>query len=180
MFHKVANLGFSGRMVSKWLDDIKFKTRNNCKMSLGRIYKTLQNSFYYGYFKFGDKSYKGTHEPLVTKQVFDKVQIQLQTTPRQWNKQLFPFKKICTCGNCGASVTAEIKYKHLKNNKVHSHIYYHCNRKKDYHCKEPYITEAELIKQLVAHLPNIKLRTTLLLSEFQSEITRLQHIKNIS
>lgn len=178
MFLKVANQGFSGRMVKKWLDDINFRTKNNCLMPLGRLYKTLENPFYYGEFTYGDKRYKGTHEPLVSKQIFEKVQIQLQVAPKQWNKQLFPFKKICTCGNCGASVTAEIKYKHLKNNKVHSHIYYHCNRKKDYHCKEPYITETELIKQLVVHLPNIKLKTSFLLTEFQNEIARLQHIKS--
>jgi len=178
MFMKVANQGFSGRMVKKWLDDIDFKTKNNCKMPLGRLYATLENSFYYGEFTYGDKRYQGTYEPIVSKQIFEKVQIQLQVAPKQWNKQLFPFKKICKCGSCGGSVTAEIKYKHLKNGKVNSHIYYHCNRKTDYSCKEPYITETELIKQLVVHLPNIKLKTTFLLSEFQNEITRLQHIKN--
>lgn len=116
-------------------------------MPLSRIYVTLQNSFYYGEFQYRGKYYKGTYESLISKQIFEKVQIQLQVASRQWNKQLFPFKKICVCGSCGGSVTAEIKYKRLKNNTVHSHIYYHCNRIKRYDCSEPYITEAELIKQ---------------------------------
>lgn len=178
MFLKVANQGFSGRMVKKWLDDIGYRTKNNCLMPLSKVYVVLRNSFYYGEFIYGDKRYKGNYEPIISKPIFEKVQIQLEVVPKQWNKQLFPFKKICKCGSCGASVTAEIKYKHLVNNRVHSHIYYHCNRKKDYKCKEPYITESELIKQLVVYLPNIKLKTSLLLSEFQNEITRLQHIKN--
>ena len=178
MFLKVANQGFSGRMVKKWLDDIGYRTKNNCMMPLSKVYVALRNSFYYGEFVYGNKRYKGNYEPIISKQIFEKVQIQLEVAPKQWNKQLFPFKKICKCGSCGGSVTAEIKYKHLINNRVHSHIYYHCNRKKDYRCKEPYITETELIKQLVVHLPNIKLKTSLLLSEFQNEIARLQHIKN--
>ncbi|OGK62586.1 hypothetical protein A2334_03575 [Candidatus Roizmanbacteria bacterium RIFOXYB2_FULL_38_10] len=178
MFLKVANQGFSGRMVKKWLDDIGYRTKNNCLMHLSKVYVALRNPFYYGEFVYGNKRYKGNYEPIISKQIFEKVQIQLEVAPKQWNKQLFPFKKICKCGTCGGSVTAEIKYKHLINNRVHSHIYYHCNRKKDYTCKEPYITETELIKQLVVHLPNIKLKTSLLLSEFQNEITRLQHIKN--
>src|SRR3989339_1208511 len=178
MFLKVANQGFSGRMVKKWLDDIGYRTKNNCLMHLSKVYVALRNPFYYGEFVYGNKRYKGNYEPIISKQIFEKVQIQLEVAPKQWNKQLFPFKKICKCGTCGGSVTAEIKYKHLINNRVHSHIYYHCNRKKDYTCKEPYITETELIKQLVVHLRNIKLKTSLLLSEFQNEITRLQHIKN--
>lgn len=178
MFLKVANQGFSGRMVKKWLDDIGYRTKNNCLMPLSKVYVALRNPFYYGEFIYGGKRYKGNYEPIISKQIFDKVQIQLEVVPKQWNKQLFPFKKICKCGSCGASVTAEIKYKHLKNNRVHSHIYYHCNRKKNYKCKEPYITETELIKQLVVHLPILKLKTTFLLSEFQNEIERLQHIKN--
>ncbi len=178
MFIKVANQGFSGRMVKKWLDDIGYRTKNNCMLSLSKVYVALRNSFYYGEFMYGNKRYKGNYEPIISKQIFEKVQIQLEVAPKQWNKQLFPFKKICKCGSCGGSVTAEIKYKHLINNRVHSHIYYHCNRKRDYKCKEPYITETELIKQLVVYLPNIKLKTSLLLSEFQNEIARLQHIKN--
>lgn len=177
MFYKVATKGFSGRMVKKWLDDIEFRTRNNCKMPLSRVYKTLQNPFYYGEFNYGKGWYKGIYEPLISKQIFEKVQIQLQVAPRQWNKQLFPFKKICICGSCGGSVTAEIKYRRTKANIVNSHIYYHCNRIRKYDCPEPYITEQELIKQLIGHLPKIKLNTSLLMKEFEVEVKRLQHLK---
>lgn len=108
---------------------------------------------------------------------FERVQIQLQVAPRQWNKQLFPFKKICICGSCGGSVTAELKYRRTKANIVNSHIYYHCNRIKKYDCPEPYITEQELIKQLIGYLPRIKLNTSYLMQEFEVEVKRLQHFK---
>lgn len=179
MFNKVANEGYSGRLVKKWLDDINFTTKNGCKIALGRMYETLKNPFYYGEFVYGDKRYKGIHEPLITKKTFEKVRINLAVAPREWNKQLFPFKKICGCGSCGASVTAEIKYRRQKNGKVNTHIYYHCNRKKDYHCKEPYITEDELIKQLISNLPEIKLNTSYLWNEFKTEVKRLNHLKGI-
>lgn len=178
IFHKVADQGFSGRMVKKWLDDIGFTTKSGCKMPLSKIYVALQNPFYYGEFQYGDKWYKGTYESLITKALFERVQIQLQVAPRQWNKQLFPFKKICVCGSYGGNVTAELKYRRTKTNVVHSHIYYHCNRIKKYDCKEPYITEQELIKQLIGHLPNIKLNTSYLMQEFEIEVKRLQHLKS--
>ena len=177
IFNKVAYQGFSGRMIKKWLDDISFTTKNGYKMALSKIYVALENPFYYGEFRYGDKWYKGTYEPLITKPLFEKVQIQLQVAPRQWNKQLFPFKKICICGSCGGSVTAEIKYRRTKANIVNSHIYYHCNRIRKYDCPEPYITEQELIKQLISHLPKIKLSTSYLMQEFEVEVKRLQHLK---
>lgn len=177
IFSKVAYQGFSGRMIKKWLDDIKFTTKSGCRMPLSKVYVALQNPFYYGEFQYGDKWYKGTHKTIITKALFEKVQIQLQVAPRQWNKQLFPFKKICKCGSCGGSVTAEIKYRRTKANIVNSHIYYHCNRIKKYDCSEPYITEQELITQLIGHLPNIKLNTKYLMEEFENEVKRLQHLK---
>ncbi len=177
IFEKVVNQGFSGRMVKKWLDDIDFRTKNGCLMPLSKVYAALQNPFYYGEFQYGDKWYKGTHKTLISKTVFEKVQIQLQVAPRQWNKQLFPFKKLCKCGSCGGSVTAEIKYRRTKANKVNTHIYYHCNRIKKYDCKEPYITEQELINQLICHLPAIKLNTRYLMEEFETEVKRLQHLR---
>ncbi|OGK16727.1 hypothetical protein A2690_04890 [Candidatus Roizmanbacteria bacterium RIFCSPHIGHO2_01_FULL_39_12b] len=164
-------------MVKKWLDDIEFTTKGGCRMHLSKVYVALQNSFYYGEFRYGDTWYKGIHETLVTKTIFEKVQIQLQVAPKQWNKQLFPFKKICICGSCGGNVTAEIKYRRTKANIVNSHIYYHCNRIKKYDCPEPYITEQELIKQLIGHLPKIKLNTSYLMQEFEVEVKRLQHLK---
>ena len=177
IFEKVAYQGYSGRMVKKWLDDIDFRTKSGCRMPLSKVYVALQNPFYYGEFQYGDKWYKGTHKPLISKTLFEKVQIQLQVAPKQWNKQLFPFKKICKCGSCGGSVTAEIKYRRNKANQVNTHIYYHCNRIKKYDCKEPYITEEELIKQLIGHLPKIKLNTKYLMEEFENEVKRLQHLK---
>ena len=177
MFNKVANQGYSGRMIKKWLDDLGFKTKAGYKLALSQVYVALQNTFYFGEFKYGNHWYKGTYEPIITKSLFDKVQIQLQVAPKQWNKQTFPFKKICVCGSCGGSVTAEIKYRRTKANQVNTHIYYHCNRIKKYDCKEPYITEEELIKQLITYLPKLKLDTNYLLREFEVEIKRLQHLK---
>ncbi len=177
IFNKVAYQGFSGRMIKKWLDDSNFTTKSGCRMPLSKVYVVLQNPFYYGEFQYGDKWYKGTHKTIITKVLFEKAQIQLQVAPRQWNKQLFPFKKICKCGSCGGSITAEIKYRRTKANIVNSHIYYHCNRIKKYDCPEPYITEQELILQLIGHLPNIKLNTSYLMQEFETEVKRLQHLK---
>lgn len=179
MFQKVADQGWSGRTIKQWLDKNEFKTRSGKKLALSRIYGTLKNPFYYGEFKYGNKWYKGTHEPLVSKYIFDKVQIQLEVLPKQWNKQVFPFKKLIKCNSCGGSVTAEVKYRRLRSGKINTHIYYHCNRIRDYTCNEPYITEIELIQQLVTQMDNIKIDEELLWYKFKDEIERLDHLKKL-
>lgn len=179
MFYKVANQGYSGRMIRRWLRKIRFKTKRNCDLSLGRIYVALNNPFYYGEFRYGGKWYKGIHEPLISKYIFDKVQIQLEVVPKQWNKQVFPFKKICKCATCGSSITAETKYRRTRKGEINMHIYYHCNRIKDYECREPYITEEDLVKQLLSYLPNLELNLEYLWKQFKEEIKRLNNLEVI-
>lgn len=62
---------------------------------------------------------------------------------------------------------------------MNTHIYYHCNRVRDYDCEEPYITEEELIRQLITYLPKLKLNKRYLWNEFNEEIKRLTHLKGI-
>lgn len=178
MFEKVAYQGYSGRMLQRWLETKKFRTPKGYKMKLSRVFATLKNPFYYGEFYFGKNWYKGTYQPLITKKLFEKAQVQLETYPKQWNKQVFPFKKICKCGNCGSGITAEVKYKVLKSGKVNSHTYYHCCHIKSFECHEPYITEQEMIGQLIAYLPEMKLDKDYMWSHFDEEIKRINHMRS--
>lgn len=180
MFKRVADRGHSGRTLRKWLDEIGFRTKNNKRLSLGRIYATLNNPYYYGEFKYGDEWYKGTHEPLITKTLWDKVQKQLTVPPKTWNKKRFPFKTLCTCGSCGGGVTAEEKYKKLKYGSYAKYIYYHCARSVDYDCDEPYITEDDLIKQLLAHINagNVKIHKDKIAKKLQADIERFHKLRS--
>jgi site-specific DNA recombinase len=178
LFRRVAEQGHSGRTLRKWLDTTEFTTKGGKRLSLSRIYATLKNSFYYGQFQYGDEWYKGTHEPLVTKELFDKVQKQLLVPPKTWHKQQFPFKTLCICGSCGGGVTAEEKYKKLKGGGFTKHIYYHCARSVDYDCDEPYITEADLIQQLLEHISEIKINQGLLTKHIKADIERFHKLRS--
>jgi len=98
-------------LFSDGLKKLDLELKNNKLLALSKIYSTLKNPFYYGEFQYGDDWYKGIHEPLVTKQLWDKVQQQLQTPPKNWHKNKFPFKTLCICGSCGGGVAAEERYK---------------------------------------------------------------------
>ena len=128
MFERVAEKGHSGRTIRLWLDRIKFRTRHDKPLALSRIYATLNNPFYYGYFEFNGQLYKGNHPALITKTIFDQVQKQLTVPPKTWHKKIFPFKTLCICGSCRGSVTAEEKFRKLKYGGFTKHTYYHCAR----------------------------------------------------
>jgi len=177
IFQRVGNKGHSGRTVKRWLGTIGFKTRNNKSMPLSVIFKTLKNPFYYGRFEFNDQWYDGRHTPIITKALFDRVQKQLIVPPRSWHKKEFPFKILCKCASCGGGVTAEVKYKHLKYGGVTKHVYYHCARTVDYECDEPYITEEDLIQQLIAHIESIKVNVALASKRLLSDIERFHSLR---
>jgi len=177
IFHRVGEEGHSGKTIKRWLDRIGFTTRSGKPIALSKIYTTLKNPFYYGEFKFGDKIYKGKHEPLIDKALFDKVQRQLIVPEKEWNKKVFPFRNLCICGSCGEKVTAEEKYKKSKYGEVRKYVYYHCGRHVNYDCDEPYITEEDLIQQLVIHIDEIRLHEVELAQYLKQDIDKFHHLR---
>lgn len=178
MFERVANQQYSGRMIKRWLDRIGFTTRSGKQLALSKVFATLKNSFYYGEFEFGGVLYKGNHQPLISKQLFKKAQQQLVTYPKSWKKNQYGFRGVCTCGHCGAQVIPEQKIKKLKYGGESLYVYYHCTRTVDYDCEEPYITEQDLIDQLLALLPEIKLNSNKITKQIRENIERFHKLRS--
>lgn len=182
MFERMAYQGHSGRTIKLWLDRIGFETRNGKRLAVSKVYAALKNPFYYGGFEFPVGSgtwYKGKHKPLITKELFDKAQIQLQIQPdKGYKNKLFPFKKIFKCGGCDGGITAEEKYRKLLTGRIVKHIYYHCGRSLDYECNEPYITESDLIRQLIAKIDDMKFNHAGINRKIQEDIERYHRLKS--
>ncbi len=157
MFTLVANAGYSGRDIKRWLDDdMKLRTQKGKKLTLSMIYRMLKNSFYYGRFEYPVDSgiwYEGAHEPVISKMVFDRVQEKLMVPPKaKYGNKGFDFKGVFKCAYCGSTVIGEDKHKLLKNGKKRTYRYYHCTKQLDFNCPEPYIEEKELIDQLISYI----------------------------
>ncbi|KKQ26441.1 MAG: hypothetical protein US39_C0001G0195 [Microgenomates group bacterium GW2011_GWC1_37_12b] len=152
MFERVVKNGDSGRKLKIWLDTC-LTTRGGKKVSLSQIYLMLKNPFYYGEFEYpvGSGSwYKGSHPPLVTKNVFNKVQEKLVVPLKsKWGSKVFTYKGLLRCANCKASVIGEDRYRERLNKEPRYHVYYHCTKQVDHSCKEPYISEDELERSLL-------------------------------
>lgn len=89
--------------------------------------------------------YDGAHEPLISKELFDLVQETRGINKGLWGSKTFAFRGILKCGQCGADITVQDKFKTLKKTgSVKRFVYYNCTRRKDPNCKEKYINEGNL------------------------------------
>ena len=152
LFNKAAK-GWSGRQIKRWLDDIKFTNKSGKAVTLSQVYVILNNRFYYGEFEYPEgsgKIYQGAHQPLVKKALFEQIQdTRLIPLKAAWGTKNFAFKEIFKCGSCGASITAEEKFKHLLDGSINRHVYYRCTRKVDPNCSEKFMNEKDLKEQLL-------------------------------
>lgn len=152
--------GCGGRHLTEWLAKNGVKSRGNNKIHNSMVQNMLKNTFYFGEFEYPKKSgkwYQGKHEPLITKELFDKVQARCKRPQKaKWGSKDFPFKGVIKCASCGSSIVGEEKFKKLKNGEKNRHVYYHCSRKVNYDCPEKYVTESLLVDQLVGISPWLK------------------------
>jgi DNA invertase Pin-like site-specific DNA recombinase len=136
-FEELQKLSFSWGLAGQ---------RKNKAVAISKIQSMLKNPFYYGLFVFKGETYQGTHEPIIAKQLFEKCQrVMRERGKPQKQKGLKPFvfRGLFKCGECGRQITAETKVKPSGK----SYTYYRCT-KKNRVCRQKYISEADLTRQL--------------------------------
>ena len=125
-------------------------TRGGKQFKQDKVKWILQNPFYYGHFRYNGELHEGTHEPLVSKSLWDKVQrvIKQRGHVRPTKTEPKPFCGLLKC-SCGMSITAETKTKRQKNGNVHRWTYYRCSKKsKTTFCQESAVRSEMLESQL--------------------------------
>jgi len=181
MFERVANEQWSGRKTYRWLIDEGFKTKTGKFLVLGNIYLILRNPFYYGEFEYPVGSgnwYNGKHTPIISKELFDKVQLTLNENfvPKTESKE-FAFTKLIKCGYCGSGISADEKFKKLKDGGVNRHVYYFCSKSRNIDCKNPAINEPRLIEELINLMDKIDLDELGVKSRIEQEIARFNKFR---
>jgi len=176
IFEKVAYEQWSGRKVYNWLRfELNFYTRGNKPLTLGGVYRILENPFYYGVFERPRKSgnwYQGKHTPLITQELFEKAKVQLKRDQIVRETKEFAFTKLFTCGYCGSGISAEEKWKQLKDGGANRYIYYSCSRARDRNCKNMYIREEDLILELLKILDKVNINELGMRKKLEDEIAR--------
>lgn len=182
MFEKVAFEQKSGREIYNWLKhDINFYTRGNKPLTLAGVYRILCNSFYYGMFQHPKKSgkwYQGKHKPIITKDLFEKVQTQLKRNQIVRENREFSFTKLFVCGYCGSGISGTEKHKELKDGTPVKYIYYGCTRAKDRFCKNTYVTEDILIEELTGIIDQVDINELGMRTRLQAEVKRFMSFQS--
>jgi site-specific DNA recombinase len=146
------------------LDDLRqFFAKHKIQKSDGRmlsrfaVSNLLSNPFYYGHFRYVGEVHEGNHEPLISKRVADQVQAVLEKRYK-WSPFVMPVKQkaflgLLHCSTCGGAITAEVQK---------GHTYYRCTKKSNaalrMSCKQPYIREEDLDKEITDLLKPYSLR----------------------
>ena len=141
-------------------DQLGLTTRQGNKVARSNVYRIFNDTFYYGDFEYPKGSgewQKGLHQPMITREEFDKVQFLLGRSSSRAKSYDFALRGPIACGECGAMITAEHKVKRQKNGKVHHYTYYHCTKRRDTSCKQKAIEETLLEKQVADALGRIEI-----------------------
>ncbi|MHB8509000.1 MAG: recombinase family protein [Candidatus Dormibacteria bacterium] len=120
-------------------------------ITTARVHHILRSRLYTGDFDWGGRVYHGSYQPLVSKDLWHKVQDvlddRLRRRPKK-RKHSFAFANLISCGHCGCSVVGDIK--------KGRYIYYRCSGYKG-RCPEPYVREEVLAERFAGLLEGIAL-----------------------
>ena len=115
--------------------------RTGGPLPVSNLYAILRNRLYTGEFEWNGRRHKGRHQPLVTRDLWERVQnILSDRNTRKTRKTTrdFAFSHLMNCGHCGCAMVGEVK--------KHRYVYYHCTGYKR-KCGEPYVREEVLAKK---------------------------------
>ena len=120
------------------------------------VYKMFTNIRYAGLIPIPGKPgeyEKATYPAMITLEEYDKAQCILgkQGKPRQSASKEFAYRGFIFCKECGCKVTAQDKYKKLKNGNVLHYVYYHCTHRRPCNNRRT-IEEKDVAAQLNAIL----------------------------
>ena len=139
--------------LANWCEKRKLLTNAGNKISLSNVQHILQNPFYIGLMRYKGEIFEGTHEPLISKKLFDKCQevMAKRGKVRPDRKHNFAFLGLMKCASCGCSITAQ----YAKGNGG-IYTYYRCTKKRGA-CQEKYLGENQLVAQVKNFLQKVSL-----------------------
>ena len=125
--------------ISDMLYEEGLRTKSGNKVYLGHIHRILFKKIYYGVLSKDGVDYIGKHEPIISKELFDKAHAVLEQASRPRTKtHFFPLRGPMRCKTCGCMLTASLKK---------GFRYYYCTNGKGIceqgqsYMREEYITE---------------------------------------
>lgn len=184
MFERIAYDRWSVRKIYHWLRfELNFRTAGNKHLTVSNAHLILENTFYYGTFEYPRGSgswYKGRHEPIISKELFEEAQAQLKRHNLTGERgKEFAFTRLMSCALCGSGITADEKLKKQQNGNVHRYVYYGCTKSRDKSCPCGYVKEEELVRQFVEIIGQVSIDRAATKEKLSAEIERFQRFQGV-
>lgn len=145
MFELYATGNYSVKALTEKMKSEGLRNDSNNPVSKTRIHQLLSTHYYYGVIEWMGKLYKGNHDPIISKELFDEVQNRLSIKfggKPKYRKHLFLFTGKIKCEECGGMVGWELHK---------GQIYGHCNHYRK--CSQKiWVKQYEIEEQLSHHL----------------------------
>lgn len=140
---------YSIEQITQKAADEGLVSRNGKLVSKSNIHNILRKRIYTGDFDWNGKTYRGSHQPLISSELYERVQAKLdgrfEGREKKANRE-FAFSGLVKCGHCGCALVGELK--------KGRYIYYHCTGRRG-KCDEPYTREEVLEEQFAGYLKKL-------------------------
>jgi site-specific DNA recombinase len=131
--------------------------RTGASVPVSAVHSILRNRLYTGQFEWNGKLIQGRHQPLVSAELWERVQGILDgrnVSKAKRGKHDFAFSGLIACATCGCSVVGEVKKER--------YVYYHCTGYADKcqgnpaFCRRRYVREEVLEQQFTELLGRLR------------------------
>lgn len=133
--------------LQRYLTEKGLRNRSGGMISINALSCILHNPFYMGiiYIKKNQETFKGNHESIISKNLFDRVQNVLEGKSKKGSgKHQLMFRRLFKCKACNFSVIGE---------RQKGHVYYRCHSQE---CKGTCVREESIENAMKATLINLK------------------------
>ena len=122
--------------------------KSGTRVAASTVNTILRNRLYYGQFEWNGKLYQGSHEAIISVELWERVQGVMDSRLAKKHRRMtrdFAFSRLIACHACGCAVVGEIKKER--------YVYYHCTGHADKcqgnpaTCRRKYVREEVLEKQ---------------------------------
>ncbi len=156
-------------------------TMHGRKLCSSLVHQILRKRLYTGDFDWGGATYEGSHEPLVTRECWQRAQALLDTRAKNKTRKVkhdFAFTGLVHCAHCNCLLVGDLK--------KGKYTYYRCSHNRG-KCPEPYTREevltrefGNLLGELVIPKPILDWLDEAVLTSDRTELaTRAQSIKKL-
>jgi site-specific DNA recombinase len=135
-----------------------------------KLHAILTDRAYIGEVRHKGQWYPGTHEPLVDRATWDRVQFLLGQKIYQTHRLTYG-SELIRCGHCGSPVTGECKTKRTKNGEK-EYVYYRCAQYHRGNHPRIRMTEGEFDEQMLRLFDSLRVESDEFRDEFREGLRK--------